>query len=716
MSSSSGTSLAWRQTRWTLLAAILLGVSISCLLIFIDLQQTRENIETSTQELLQTTSNAATQAAYTLDLTLAEEVLEGLFSVQAISSGQLVTERDQVLASLNRQDQQSGQLLDELLGTELKFSHPLVWQNAFTGERQVVGELKITLNAAAAAKDFSRRVWSELIFGVVRNVLLAFVILYISKKLLTQPLGQLVDQIRDRKDQSFTPLKEIAGHQQDEIGRVVQTFNQLLDSLHQTTAEATQAKQAAEAANQAKSEFLANMSHEIRTPMNGILGMSELGLKEQDPEKMRHQLKRVNQSGRLLLGIINDILDFSKIEAGKLELDPQPFRPEQIRDELHSLFKGMAEEKGLAFNTQGEPPSACTVCLYGDVQRLRQVLINLIGNAIKFTDSGSVTLKMQQLDTPATEGHSWFEFSVTDTGIGISEAHQAKLFQAFTQADTSITRQHGGTGLGLVICERLVQLMGGEKISIQSQSGQGSVFAFCLPLRACTHEETVAFNQAQAQRGDQHQPLAGRVLLVEDNAINQEVVGAHLHNLGVEFVLANNGQEAVELAQQQVFALVLMDIQMPVMDGYQATRAIRAFNQELPIVALTAAAMVEDKNKALDAGMNDHLSKPIDPNQLYPLLAQYLSPAAEQQPPEKPTLLLVCLDKDALKKQARQAQADYRVKVAVDIKQAETLINKGGLDEAWLMIAEEDHRQALQGLQASLEAAGIRYRYQKEAV
>ena len=468
-----------------------------------------------------------------------------------------------------------------------------------------------------------------------------------------------------------------------------------------------QAKIEAEAANQAKSEFLANMSHEIRTPMNGILGMSELGLKEQDPDKMRHQLKRVNQSGRLLLGIINDLLDFSKIEAGKLELAPHPFRLTDLKGELRGLFEAQAASKGLSFKIDCLCGDFCHQLLEGDSLRLRQVLTNLIGNAIKFTESGEVTLTLQQQHLDASRlDHSWVEFSVTDTGIGISEAHQARLFQAFTQADTSITRQHGGTGLGLVISERLVKLMGGEKISIQSQEGKGSTFSFALPLHVCDNEEETAFIDAQTQQNSQQQPLSGRVLLVEDNEINQEVVGALLHNFSVDFVLANHGQEAVDLAKQQSFDLVLMDIQMPVMDGYQATRAIREFNPDIPILALTAAAMVEDKNKALEAGMNDHLAKPIEPETLHRILAKYLPII-----PKKPTLLVVCLDKNQLKQHAKQAQSDYCVKVAVNSDQAKTLIEQGDLDQVWLVITQEGQREDFQCLEAHLEDARISYRY-----
>lgn len=381
-----------------------------------------------------------------------------------------------------------------------------------------------------------------------------------------------------------------------------------------------QAKYEADAANKAKSEFLANMSHEIRTPLNGIIGLSELGLKQQEPEKLRDQLRKVNQSGRLLLSIINDILDFSKIEAGKMELDPQPFQLQKIKDNLNSLFASTANEKGLKLMIDMALPN--DFCVYADEIKIRQVLINLMGNALKFTESGQVCLSIQHLKTENNQ--AWFKFMVSDTGMGISDADRAKLFQAFSQGDTSITRKHGGTGLGLVISQKLVNLMGGN-IVFDSQLQHGSTFHFELALVLCNAEQKTTLKEQYRLDEKTDLKFEGRVLLVEDNEINQEVAKEQLQQMGLKVTLAENGLVAVDKARQQAFDLILMDIQMPEMDGYQATKAIRDFNRDVPIIALTAAAMVEDRTKALALGMNDHLSKPLDTALLRVMLGSYLS-------------------------------------------------------------------------------------------
>jgi len=392
-------------------------------------------------------------------------------------------------------------------------------------------------------------------------------------------------------------------------------------SIVQDISALKKAQAAAEAANRAKSDFLANMSHEIRTPMNGIIGLSRPGAAELPPEALRERLRKIHQSGCLLLGILNDILDFSRIEAGKLNIDPQPFFPGALLDNLHSLFAQMAASKGLALRI--EMDEALAAAYVGDELRIRQVLTNLLGNAIKFTEQGSVHLRVSRQQ--ALQARDRLVFQVRDTGIGIGPEQRDKLFRAFSQADNSITRQHGGSGLGLAISQRLVQAMGGEGIELESAPQQGACFSFVLTLPVCSAAQLQALRDGQApQAGEQPLRLRGRVLLVEDNPINQEVARAQLDELGLTTTLAENGAEALLHMERAAFDLVLMDIQMPVMDGYEATRQLRARGCTLPIVALTAAAMVEDQQRALAAGMNDHLAKPIEGRELQRVLAQWL--------------------------------------------------------------------------------------------
>lgn len=385
--------------------------------------------------------------------------------------------------------------------------------------------------------------------------------------------------------------------------------------------EIIKARKEAETANQTKSEFLANMSHEIRTPMNAILGLSELALHDAPDGQVREKLEKIYQSGRLLLGILNDILDFSKIEAGELKLNNQPFYFNKLLDQLKSLFNQVAQSKqiSLVFDT----PKQFEVVYRGDDLRLRQILSNLISNALKFTDKGQVRVSVREMQS--VDSVCWLSFSISDSGIGISPQEQKRLFQAFSQANTSITRHYGGTGLGLIISQRLVWAMGGSDIAIKSQKGEGTTFSFGLPLYTCSLEEVEALfeSRTEVSIGDTYS-LAGHILVVEDNLINQEVVCEQLRRMGVSSKVANNGSIALSMLGCEHFDAILMDIQMPVMDGYEATTRIRKTNLEIPIIALTAAAMIEDQQKALSIGMNNHLSKPINATQLHQILAQYL--------------------------------------------------------------------------------------------
>ncbi|MBP6498171.1 MAG: response regulator, partial [Campylobacteraceae bacterium] len=389
--------------------------------------------------------------------------------------------------------------------------------------------------------------------------------------------------------------------------------------------EILKARREAESANKTKSEFLANMSHEIRTPMNAILGLSELALQDAPKGQGREKLEKIYQSGRLLLGILNDILDFSKIEAGELKLNNQPFYFNKLLDQLKSLFNQAAQSKqiSLLFDT----PKQFEVVYRGDDLRLRQILSNLISNALKFTDKGQVRVSVKEVKSE--NDLCWLSFAISDTGIGISGEEQKRLFQAFSQANTSITRHYGGTGLGLIISQRLVWAMGGSDIAIKSQKGEGSTFSFGLPLHTCSLEEVEALFESRTEVPSSDAfSLEGNVLVVEDNLINQEVVCEQLRRMGVSSKVANNGSIALSMLGCEHFDAILMDIQMPVMDGYEATTRIRKTNLEIPIIALTAAAMIEDQQKALGVGMNDHLSKPINATQLRQVLAQYLTHVA----------------------------------------------------------------------------------------
>ena len=404
-----------------------------------------------------------------------------------------------------------------------------------------------------------------------------------------------------------------------------------------------EAKEIAEKANKTKSEFLANMSHEIRTPLNAVIGLSELQLNEPMTNSMRQRVEQIHRSGSLLLGIINDLLDFSKIEAGKMNTEKAVFKLGDVIDHLHTLFSLTCREKGLDLVIS--VPETLSDWYQGDALRLTQVLTNLIGNAVKFTHQGSVELKIE--DRQMTDQVSHLCFSILDTGIGISDADQGLLFQAFNQADTSITRQFGGTGLGLVISQRLVKLMGGDGIELQSQVNQGSCFQFTLPLQLAQQPKEL---KKEAQVSDYHtQDFCGQnILIVEDNLINQHLTKSLLKNMGLQVTIAEDGFEGVEKVKSNRFDLVLMDIQMPIMNGYLATQAIREFDPDIPIIALTAAALVEDRQKALAAGMNDHLGKPFSAQQLFDCLTPWLMTQAKQQTDkvsalssDKRTLLIV---------------------------------------------------------------------------
>ena len=410
------------------------------------------------------------------------------------------------------------------------------------------------------------------------------------------------------------------------------------------------ARSDAEKANRTKSQFLANMSHEIRTPLNAIINLNSLLLDSELKPDQQRLASAANQGGKALCTLVDDILDFSIIEAGKLKLLKHPFELNRLIADLDALFRPQAESAGLVLHTSVDPE--VPHWLNGDETRLRQVLVNLLGNALKFTDTGKVELTA----APSKKHH--IVFQVRDTGIGISNENARLIFSEFSQADQSLTRRHTGAGLGLTISQRLVKIMKGE-IHYEPGPDVGSIFWFEIPLRQAAEPEKVA------SFVNEHTMIEARVLVVEDSQANQIVAKAVLEKAGCEVELRSNGKDAIEAVRETDFDIILMDLSMPVMDGLQATRSIRKLSgvsSTTPIIAMTANVFAEDRNKCMQAGMNDFITKPIQQSKLLETLVHWLNPERSARGPDEilddHSRSITIMDEEVLAKMERETSTE----------------------------------------------------------
>ena len=477
---------------------------------------------------------------------------------------------------------------------------------------------------------YQRLFFSALLLSVAAGALAWWITSLVLRRQLA-PLMNTTQLLQGMKDVNQVPPQlPVVG--KDEISELMVAFNQMLGLLSQhrhnlqslvdaQTRDLRDAKEAAETANIAKSAFLANMSHEIRTPLNAITGMAHIlrrsGLTAQQADK----LDKIETAGSHLLRIISDVLDLSKIEAGKFTLEDAPVHVEAMLGNVAFLLGQKARDKGLRFNIETAPIHQN---LRGDITRLQQALLNYVANAIKFTERGHITLRVKeetQTDTTAT-----LRFEVEDTGIGIVPEARTKLFNAFEQADNSTTRKYGGTGLGLAITRKIAEVMGGTA-GVTSTEGQGSTFWFTVVLRKGQHsaEEAAKAGFEAAEQAIQRDHAGKRILLAEDEPINREIAKMLLEDVGLQVDLAVDGLEAVTKASSGHYATILMDMQMPVMDGLNATRHIRQLPEcaTTPILAMTANAFAENKDQCFEAGMDDFIAKPVKPEVLYETLLKW---------------------------------------------------------------------------------------------
>ena len=629
---------------------ISLGVLLSLAIIFgyFSLQTNQKNFSDSLLVLSKTIGVNATAAIAFKDPYTGVEILTALEANSDIAAAQLYDKNGKIFANYESPAHSNQALLEEISDS---FSQREILPATIAGtfhtgyidviqpihvSQKTIGYIAIQGNLSAIYQDFQEQLLLMVILYLA-GVLVTYLLARRMQSIISSPVKELAETMQSVSAQNNYALR-LKSPGNDELGSLFNSFNQMLEKIQGRDEGIKEARNIAEAANKSKTEFLANMSHEIRTPMNGMLGMAELLDNTELNTQQQKYIKTIRRSGDTLLSVINDILDFSKVEAGELNLEEEPFELEPLIAHVLELFQDSADRKQLHINTK--LTSSLPTHFIGDSMRLTQILMNLVANAIKFTRHGHVTLGVSLVDE--SDNNVWLHFSVDDSGIGIAKEKVASIFEAFQQADGSISRQYGGTGLGLAISSQLIKLFGGD-LNVESKLGLGSTFSFTIPLtknktiepatqvqHPVNHDEPQANMNIDTLNKPVPDETNGKILVAEDNPVNQMLACDMLEQIGIETDVANNGQEAFDAASQQRYSLIMMDIQMPQVDGLEATALIRELEAALPyrtpIAAVTANAMAGDKERFLAAGMDDYLSKPFSLQSLTELVQRWLKP------------------------------------------------------------------------------------------